>query len=129
MQVTLADLLAQQQQQQQRPRDEAPKPLPEAQIMMLREIHASYGVQRFAPGDLVMVCKGVACHSSDRQPHIVLEVRPGAEPDFTQSHNVDPSCQLFGARFDIRIATLCLGTYGAFWAESWYFEPYEEAKA
>lgn len=103
---------------------EKPKPLPEAQVMELQGIYHKYREPRFKPGDLVVIRRG-GCRIDDDQPNIVLETRYDVEPDFTQSPSVDPACQLYGARHDIRIACLIQGVYGAFWAESWYFEPYE----
>lgn len=103
-------------------RAEKPKPLPEAQVLELQGIFEKYRQPRFKPGDLVVVRRGGCCTDAS-QPHIVLELRVEAEPDWSS----DPSSQLFGARYDVRIASLHQGIYGAFWAESWYFEPYEAA--
>jgi hypothetical protein len=107
----------------QRP-PEKPRPLPEAQVLELQSIFEKYRQTRFKPGDLVVVRRG-GCRAEDKDPHIVLEINPNAAPDFSQSEHCDPACQLYGARHDIRIACLLQGVYGAFWAESWYFEPYE----
>lgn len=99
-----------------------PRPLHEAQIATLKEIFAVYGPCPFTPGDLVMPRKTSHFHGDViGEPHIVLEVRDGVEPDF----DYDDGNKL-GRRLDMRVAVLFDSNYACFWVESFEFEPYRQ---
>ena len=65
-------------------------------------------------------------------PHIVLEV---SEYPIRTMETLDPrhvDLQRFGAKLDIRVASVCGCEHGEirpFWEESWMFEPYAEPAA
>lgn len=105
---------------------DAPRPVHEAQIEMLKEIYERYGVVRFQPGDIVTPVRGMNIRSAG-EPHIVLETRPNAEPlmPSTIGDISDVGSSSFGRRLDMRVAT-CFqdNTYTTYWVESWQFENY-----
>lgn len=117
---SLMEMLARQSEQQ---KPAGPRPLPEAQIMTLREIFATYRQPRFKPGDLITPHRWSNVWGAGN-PHLVLEILPEAEPNFNGANGGE--C-FFGSRNDIRFACLAHDGsqhYVAFWGESWCFELY-----
>lgn len=106
-------------------------PIPEAQVATLREVYERYanGCQ-FKPGDLVTPRNNYSLRGAGL-PHVVLEVRtPGeAVRTFDAPDPMDTSSQRYGARLDIRVASFHDqgGQVGAWWGESWQYEPYTGA--
>lgn len=97
-------------------------PLPEAQIMTLRELAARYRQCVYKPGDLVKMSDGLAGACGTERPCIVLETRPNADVDFSGPS----SSHLYGNRRDVRIMMWLEGEYVAFWVESWTLVRWEE---
>lgn len=100
-----------------------PTILPEAAIARLAEHAARYAEQlegpRFKIGDLVTPVsdcdiKGVG------EPHRVIDVRPGALPEFGPRTGTNAD----GRRYDIRILAICGDTVCALWSESFKYERY-----
>lgn len=114
--MSLMEILAAAREQQ---KPDGPRPLPEAQIMTMREIFAAYRQPRFKPGDVITPCRWSHIKNVG-EPHLVLEVLPDPEPNF---HGSEGSC-MFGCRDDIRFVALQGTQYAAFWGESWCFEFY-----
>lgn len=103
---------------------EAPKPLPEAAVATLREAFDRYAAGcPFKPGDLVTPRKGFN-HGGAGDPSIVLEVPDEAVRPFDASDPRSTANHTFGARLDMRVATIQDGDVVAYWDESWAFEPY-----
>lgn len=105
------------------------QPLPEAQIMTLRELYAGYrDPERFKPGDIV-VRKKVAGGPYQGQPCLVLEINKHAEPFFALTEASGPSSNVFGQRHDVRILMLSRGYATAYWIESFEIEPWNDNQA
>lgn len=104
-----------------KPREETPRPLPEAQIMMLRELYEAYHTQQFAPGDIVTPRAGTGINGAGN-PTIVLEVRDDAELDFS-TNRPGP---FFGRRLEMRVMTLMDEDYLTFWTEMWPYVMYDK---
>jgi len=103
--------------------DYAARPLPEAQVETLKEIAARYAHCDFKVGDLVTPRQGFNVKGSGH-PHIVVEVAPFDSPVVPTGEEAG-SCT-FGARYTMRVASLCQGSsYAAHWVEHWAFETYE----
>jgi hypothetical protein len=89
------------------------------------------GPNPFKPGDLVTPradspLKGVG------RPHIVLEIDPAPVSNRVPAFHGDANQSDFGARRDIRVASVCdcdHGEIATHWAESWHFEVYVEVVA
>ncbi|MFC2248788.1 hypothetical protein ACETRX_04105 [Labrys portucalensis] len=100
-------------------------PVPEAQVMTLREVFARYdGGCFFKAGDLVTPRKGYN-HSNEGIPHIVLEVGTPPCGPVTPASLRETHSTAFGRRLDMRIAGHDRdGDVSAWWVESWCFEPW-----
>jgi hypothetical protein len=103
----------------QEQKSKTPRPLHEAQIATLREVFADYRKPPFRAGDLVTPRRGCDMRH-EGEPHMVLEMRPDAEPRFMD----DSGACTNGVRLDMRVGSLNDGDYVAHWVESWLFEPY-----
>lgn len=108
------------------------RPLPEAQIMELKEAFDRYQTigHRFKPSDIVMPRKDSPYREAGH-PHIVLEVNENPSLDMSAEDN---SVMHYGARLDIRVAVLKPergGTFALapFWTESWQYDLYKETRA
>lgn len=108
---------------------DAPRPLAEAQIEVLKDIVARYAAPcPFRVGDLVMARDGFG-HGIPGQPAIVVEVPAQSLRIFNVDDPQDTGSSSFGGKIDMRIATLDRSgrDYAAYWVESWCFEPYPAA--
>lgn len=104
-------------------KESASLPVPEAQVMTLREVFARYDAGcPFEPGDLVTPRKGYG-NGGEGRPHIVLcTARPPA-PMTWPSDPSDTGSPMFGRRLDMRVAGLDgRATMTAWWVESWEYE-------
>lgn len=100
------------------------KPIPEAQIAILREMHALYVAPcRFKPGDIITPRPG--SYKDAGEPHIVLEVReePIRNFDISANHS-EAFSNAYGVKLDIRVALLQGDRVEAYWQESWRHDPY-----
>lgn len=75
----------------------------------------------FGPGDLVTPRDGVNFKGAG-DPHIVLEVRADAEPQFSIG---EPNSSGFGHRLNIRVACMHGEILTPFWMESWVLDKWE----
>ncbi|WP_336801697.1 hypothetical protein [Kaistia sp. MMO-174] len=102
------------------------RPIHEAQVETLRELFARYQTEKpFKVGQLVTPRAGFNLHGVG-EPCVVLEMVGFDEALTSDEEFGSPG---FGARLDLRIATLANGSHGehaimAYWNESWQFEPY-----
>jgi len=101
----------------------ASRPLPEAQIDELRRIEADYRAGcRFKVGHLVTPRKGRAIRDAGN-PAIVLEVFDPPIRILAPVRDLfECGNNVFGARYDMRVASFTSGDYVAFIAESWHYE-------
>lgn len=100
------------------------QPLPEAQIMTLKELFAVYrSAESYQPGDIVKR-RGTIGGPHGNIPCIVLETNKHADPDFDSVQAMQSGSNLFGQRFDIRLMMLLDGRAMAFWIESYEIEPW-----
>lgn len=101
------------------------RPDHEVQIAELRALFDDYaaGPARFKVGDFVTPKKSSNIKDAG-EPHIVVETRE-AEPDFTQSDRVVPGCNVFGARWELRIADYSGTEAVCHWVECWQIEPFK----
>lgn len=103
-------------------------PLPEAQIMEMRERADDYwatmqGERSFKPGDLVVPRAGYHTRWEDR-PHIVLEMMKAE--DVKPIPGPDASSSGYGMRTDMRVMVYTDSGYSCFWVESWQYVEYDE---
>ena len=108
----------------------APSPLPEAQVMTLREVFARYAAGcPFKPGDLVTPHPGMN-QKKEGAPHIVLELSPFGDPmrNFHVYEAMDIYTESYGERLDMRVAVNAGGLVRMFWVPSWKFTPYAPAE-
>lgn len=101
-------------------------PLPEAQIMTLKELYGAYRTaESYQPGDIVKRRSTIGGPHQAR-PCIVLEINRHAEPNFTSHSETDAGSNLFGQRHDIRLMMLLDGRACPFWVESYEVEPWTD---
>lgn len=121
--LSLADILGIQRGAQE---SEA-RPDHEAQIMEIRALYERYNKMPFSPGDLVTPLPN-SIYTHQGEPFIVLEVFDPPIRPFPEE--ADPSDMHFGARLDMRVASLKVrgGQSGivCVYVESFYFGPYEK---
>lgn len=101
-----------------------PLPLPEVQVLTLREVYARYAEGcTFKPGDIVTPREGYAVKGAG-VPHIVLSVGLYPAPPIWPADPTSASSSTFGKRLDMRVAALNAesGRMFANWVESWEFE-------
>lgn len=104
---------------------ESPRPLPEAQIEVLREINERYQAGcPFKTGDLVTPRDGYNLRQAG-EPHIVIQVLVEPAQNFADAS--ESGSHRFARRIDMRVASLAQGEYTAHWVESWTFEAYTGA--
>lgn len=110
----------------QKEADKRPKILPEAAIMRIKEFAASYAEQLkgtvFKIGDIVTPRSGSSLKGVN-DPHIVIEVRFGTEPDFSRG---DVLTVEHGLRLDMRVLSVQDDWVAAHWVESYVFEHWEK---
>lgn len=110
------------------------RPLPEAQVMELREACRHFGTPasaRFKPGDLVTPVKSAA-YDNGGDPHLVLEVRAEPIPHVMPIDSREAFATSYWPRQDMRVAVIKEGRetdfcVAAFWVESWVFEEWSDA--
>ena len=99
----------------------SPTILPEAAIARLRESAARYAEQmrgcRFAVGDIVTPVSDCELKGAGA-PHLVIETRSGAAPEFGTGSNIHRD----GARLDMRVLVIHKGNIVSLWTESFKFE-------
>lgn len=103
--------------------DDAPKMLPEAQVMELRDFLDRYTITcPFKRGDLVTPRKS-ATVKGDGLPHIVIEVL--AEPIVPQAHAVgDYGSNAMTRRLTMDVASIRRGSIFRHYVDHNEFEPY-----
>ena len=94
---------------------------PDAAIMTMREIAASYRKNPYAPLEVITPRRGTAYRSAGN-PHVVVEV---LDPPLIAIGD-DPSSTKWGALYDLRVVTLYDGILSMFTVESWAFIPWTE---
>ena len=114
------------------PTEEWKRPLPEAQVMQLREACEHYGVPataRFKQGDLVTP-QPCSPYDNNGDPHLVLEVLDKPLEYAVPNDVRETFSTAYCPRQDMRIAVIrqgpdddvCISTY---WVESYVFVPWE----
>lgn len=101
-------------------------------IATLRAAAARYALtDPFKPGDLVTPRADSPLANAGR-PHIVLEAPEYPSREFVATDPKHVDSQRYGAKLDIRVASVCDCDHGEvrpYWEESWMFEPYVEQAA
>ncbi|MBB2959892.1 hypothetical protein [Methylobacterium sp. R2-1] len=93
---------------------------PDVLCTTLREELARYQQPcPFKAGDLVTP-RATAPFKGRGEPHMVVEVRADAEPDFNEAKTGND----YGCRNDIRVMSEVGEVLPLHWVESFYFEPY-----
>ncbi len=120
--TSISDLIAYAEQNRTKP----PRPIPEAQIMELKQIAERYSKPcPFKVGDLVRPRPNSPIFPAD-SPWIVVEVLSCPGPFFSTGH---PGEDGWGARPDFRAIVLSPSdnkSYVPYWNESFFFEPWVE---
>lgn len=124
---SLADLLADLSARDDDDAPDAPKPLPEALVMTLREAYANFAEPcPFKPGDLVTPRAGYNIKDAG-SPVIVVEVMD-APRNFEADEPSAIGSPHWGSKRNVRVLEVAEGrAVVSFWYEHWQLEPYSGA--
>lgn len=108
--------------------DRPSRPIPEAQVMTLREAFDAYSAPcPFKPGDIVTP-RATSTYADIGVPHIVLEVLENPLRNFEPTKEISVYSNSFGQRLDMRVGVMSGGYVATYWQESYQHELYDAEK-